>query len=221
VQGGYGTAWQVAWGGVVLYSYNNTSWTERNDDTNIGLADYTLSTSIDTLIDLEPGETYSIDLSAIIQGPGKYSFALGAMNPSSRVLFWSKERNLGGIKLFEPVNDDLLPHLSFTSLGTIMENMDEDGIPKIFNLHQNYPNPFNPITSLRYDLPEDGIVNVIVYDIMGRIVKTLVNSSQSAGYKSIRWNATNDRNEPVSSGLYLYTIQAGDFRQTKKMVLLK
>jgi len=221
VQGGYGTAWQVAWGGVVLYSYNNTSWTERNDDTNIGLADYTLSTSIDTLIDLEPGETYSIDLSAIIQGPGKYSFALAAMNPSSRVLFWSKERNLGGIKLFEPVNDDLLPHLSFTSLGTIMENMDEDGIPKIFNLHQNYPNPFNPITSLRYDLPEDGIVNVIVYDIMGRIVKTLVNSSQSAGYKSIRWNATNDRNEPVSSGLYLYTIQAGDFRQTKKMVLLK
>jgi hypothetical protein len=94
-------------------------------------------------------------------------------------------------------------------------------IPEAFALHQNYPNPFNPITSLRYDLPEDGLVNIAVYDMMGRIVKTLVNSSQTAGYKSIRWNATNDRNEPVSAGLYLYTIQSGEFRQSKKMVLLK
>ena len=94
-------------------------------------------------------------------------------------------------------------------------------IPKHFSLYQNYPNPFNPVTVLRYDLPEDGLVNITIYDMMGRIVKTLVNSSQTAGYKSIRWNATNDRNEPVSAGLYLYTIQTGEFRQTKKMVLLK
>ena len=70
-------------------------------------------------------------------------------------------------------------------------------------------------------LPEDGLVNITIYDMMGRIVKTLVNISQTAGYKSIKWNATNDRNEPVSAGLYLYIIQAGEFRQTKKMVLLK
>jgi flagellar hook assembly protein FlgD len=57
--------------------------------------------------------------------------------------------------------------------------------------------------------------------MMGRIVKTLVNSSQTAGYKSIRWNATNGRNDPVSAGLYLYTIEAGKFRQTRKMILLK
>ena len=94
-------------------------------------------------------------------------------------------------------------------------------IPEVFALHQNYPNPFNPITSLRYDLPEDGLVNITIYDMIGRIVNTLVNSSQTAGYKTIQWNATNDRNEPVSAGLYLYTIQAGEFRQTKKMVLLK
>ena len=93
--------------------------------------------------------------------------------------------------------------------------------PLNFSLHQNYPNPFNPVTSLRYDLPEYGLVNITIYDMMGRIVKTLVNSSQTAGYKSIKWNAINDRNESVSSGLYLYSIQAGEFRQTKKMVLLK
>ena len=94
-------------------------------------------------------------------------------------------------------------------------------MPKDFALHQNYPNPFNPVTSLSYDLPNDDLVNITIYNMMGRIVKTLINSFQTAGYKSIQWNATNDRNEPVSAGLYLYTIQAGEFRQTKKMILLK
>jgi len=103
----------------------------------------------------------------------------------------------------------------------MLQNSIPINIPIEFNISQNYPNPFNPITSLRYDLPQDGLVNITIYDMMGRIIKTLVNSSQTAGYKSIRWNATNDRNEPVSAGLYLYTIQAGEFRQTKKMVLLK
>jgi hypothetical protein len=90
-----------------------------------------------------------------------------------------------------------------------------------FILKDNYPNPFNLLTSITYELPSDGLVNITIYDMIGRIVKTLVNSSQTAGYKSIQWNATNDRNEPVSAGLYLYTIQVGEFRQTKKMVLLK
>ena len=100
-------------------------------------------------------------------------------------------------------------------------NQSNHFVPKSFKLYQNYPNPFNPITSLRYDLPNNGLVNITIYDMMGRVVKTLVNGSQTAGFKSIQWNATNDRNEPLSAGLYLYTIQAGDFRQTKKMVLLK
>tara|TARA_B110000438_G_scaffold222197_1_gene215574 strand:- start:1488 stop:1982 length:495 start_codon:yes stop_codon:yes gene_type:complete len=98
--------------------------------------------------------------------------------------------------------------------------MDET-FPLIDKLPSAYPNPFNPITSLRYDLPEDGLVNITIYDMMGRIVKTLVNESQTAGYKSIQWNATNDRNKPVSAGLYLYTIQAENLIQTKKMVYLK
>ena len=89
---------------------------------------------------------------------------------------------------------------------------------RIYNAH---PNPFNPVTSLSYDLPNNSVVKITVHDMMGRVVKTLVNDSQTAGFKSVQWNATNDKNEPVSAGLYLYTIQAGEFRQTKKMVLLK
>ena len=97
----------------------------------------------------------------------------------------------------------------------------ESFIPHIFVFHQNYPNPFNPTTSLAYDLPKNELVNITIYDMKGRMVKTLIDGLQAAGYKSVQWNTTNDRNEPVSAGVYLYSIEAGDFRQTKKMVLLK
>ena len=93
--------------------------------------------------------------------------------------------------------------------------------PDKLRIYNAYPNPFNPVTSLSYDLPYNSVVKITVHDMMGRVVKTLVNDSQTAGFKSVQWNATNDKNEPVSAGLYLYTIQAGEFRQTKKMVLLK
>jgi hypothetical protein len=93
--------------------------------------------------------------------------------------------------------------------------------PITYNLHNAYPNPFNPVTMLQYDLPEDAVVNITIYDMMGRVVNNLVSSQQNAGYKSVQWNATNDRNEAVSAGLYLYTIQARQFTETKKMVLLK
>jgi hypothetical protein len=93
--------------------------------------------------------------------------------------------------------------------------------PTKFRLQNNFPNPFNPLTTIRYDLPEYGFVNVTIYNVMGELVKDLVNSQQNAGYQSIQWDATNNKGQPVSAGLYLYTIQAGEFRQTKKMVLLK
>jgi hypothetical protein len=94
-------------------------------------------------------------------------------------------------------------------------------LPETFALHQNYPNPFNPVTTLRYDLPDDALVNITIYDMMGRVVSNLVSSQQDAGYKSVQWNATNNAGQPVSAGIYIYTVQAGDFRQVKKMVLLK
>ena len=90
-----------------------------------------------------------------------------------------------------------------------------------FTLHQNYANPFNPTTQIRYDLPENSYVSITIYDLMGKRVKSLVNSKQDPGYRSIHWNATNDLGQPGSAGMYIYTIQAGEFRKTKKMVLLK
>ena len=93
--------------------------------------------------------------------------------------------------------------------------------PAKYILKNCYPNPFNPVTTLHYELPEVAIVNITIYDMMGHVVKTMVKSQQTAGYKSVQWKATNDKGAPVSAGLYLYMIQAGEFRQTKKMVLLK
>ena len=100
-------------------------------------------------------------------------------------------------------------------------SVEGDQLPKTYAIHQNYPNPFNPITTLRYGLPEDAMVNITIYDMMGRIVSTLVNENQSSGYKILQWNATNDSGQPVSAGVYIYTIKAGNFSQTKKMILLK
>jgi len=94
-------------------------------------------------------------------------------------------------------------------------------LPITYNLHNAYPNPFNPVTILRYDLPENGIVTITIYDMLGRQVKTLMDQTQDAGYRSIIWDATNDYGKPVSAGIYLYQIQAGEYMQTKKMVLLK
>ena len=94
-------------------------------------------------------------------------------------------------------------------------------LPNNFLIHQNFPNPFNPITTIRYELPEDSFVDVTVYDMIGNVVRNLINTNQSSGYKSIKWDATNNQGEPVSAGVYLYTVQTGDFVDTKKMILLK
>ena len=77
------------------------------------------------------------------------------------------------------------------------------------------------MTQIRYDLPFTDHVNITIYDVMGRKIKSLLNMEQKAGYRSIEWNATNDLGQPVSAGMYIYAIQAGEFRQTRKMVLLK
>ena len=113
---------------------------------------------------------------------------------------------------------ELLDAISvFDNSSVAIKRIDNFSLNNIYN----YPNPFNPITTLRYDLPEDAFVRITVYDMLGKVVSNLLNTNQSSGNKSVQWNATNNQGQPVSAGLYLYTIEAGDFRQTKKMILLK
>ncbi len=95
----------------------------------------------------------------------------------------------------------------------------EVGIPKVFELSQNYPNPFNPSTKINYQLPKDAFVKINVYDMTGRLISTLVNTQQTAGYYTAEFNS--GMMNGISSGIYFYRIEAADFVSTKRMVLVK
>jgi len=96
-----------------------------------------------------------------------------------------------------------------------------EGVPVEFALHENYPNPFNPTTTLRFDLPEVSNLTLTIYNMLGQKVRTFNYQNTSAGYHSVKWNATNDYGDPVGAGVYLYQLQTKDFVKTRKMVLLK
>ena len=94
-------------------------------------------------------------------------------------------------------------------------------LPGDFGMEQNYPNPFNPTTTINYQLPKDAYVTLRVYDIQGRLVRSLVNEQKAAGFYASFWDGHNNAGQSVPSGTYIYQISAGDFRQTNKMMLLK
>jgi len=100
-------------------------------------------------------------------------------------------------------------------------SVDEGLLPEVFALHQNFPNPFNPITTIRYDVPEQSHVRMEIYNVLGQKVAVVVNSIQDPGFHAVRWNGTNMYGNPLSSGMYFYHIQAGDFRSIKKLILVK
>jgi len=86
----------------------------------------------------------------------------------------------------------------------------------MFSLSQNYPNPFNPVTKIKYTLPRDCFVKLEIYNIFGQKVISLVDGKQKTGYKAARWDASF-----LSSGIYLYRLQAGDFVQARRMILIR
>lgn len=93
---------------------------------------------------------------------------------------------------------------------------ENNALPSDFHLYTNYPNPFNPATTFKYELPKESKVVLSVFDMSGRLVETLVNQTQSAGYYSVQWDATY-----YSTGVYFYQIKANDFKQVKKCLLIK
>jgi parallel beta-helix repeat protein len=101
-------------------------------------------------------------------------------------------------------------------ITTDLDNNYSDGIPKSYSLYQNYPNPFNPVTTIRYELPKESDVKLVIYNLLGEKVDELVNSFQKAGRYEVKWNAYS-----FASAVYFYTIKAGDFYSSKKIILLK
>ena len=94
-------------------------------------------------------------------------------------------------------------------------------IPSDFSLQQNFPNPFNPSTEIRFDLPEEGQVELSVFNMQGQKVRTLESGKMTPGYHAIIWNGTNDNGSRVSTGMYFYSIQTNKFQAVRKMLFLK
>jgi O-glycosyl hydrolase len=121
----------------------------------------------------------------------------------------------------------LLPASSVTTLvgeldEPILVNVEErESLPETFQLYQNYPNPFNPVTTLRFSIPKTTQISLVIYNMLGQRVRTLVNHSMAAGQHQIFWDGTNDSGRQVSTGVYFYRIVAGEFIATKKCVLLR
>jgi len=130
------------------------------------------------------------------------------LTPNMTYIFKVLARNDNGYSNFSK-NSNPVKTFPTTSVA-------EGIIQKTFSLQQNYPNPFNPSTTIKYSIPKQSYVTLKVYDILGREVAALVNEKKPAGVYEINWNASK-----LSSGVYFYQLKAGEFIQTKKMILIK
>jgi len=110
----------------------------------------------------------------------------------------------------------------FSNQATVTTlNLINDNLQSGFFLKQNTPNPFNPNTEIEFSIPLDNDINVVIYDLMGDEIKTLINEYKQAGQYTINWDGNDNLGRSVGGGIYFYKLKAGDFIQTRKMVLLK
>jgi hypothetical protein len=142
---------------------------------------------------------------------GSNTFFLGHLSAGNRIFF----------AVGRGENDNY--YWDATELTWTIKKLDSEKeyIPDEYVLFQNYPNPFNPLTTIRYLIPEQGHVRLIIYDILGRRIRTLIDQNQGPGIKSVNWDGRNNQNIVVSNGVYVYILETPGFKTAKKMVLVK
>ena len=153
----------------------------------------------------------------IIKNIQDTTYTIDSLEPG-KTYFWKVlAKNLAGDSLWSTQQDWGF----FIKPGaTLIEKTDIE-LPQNFELFQNYPNPFNSETSIHFALPEDGYTTVKIYDIKGRLVKTLLNEYKTADTYTIKWNGRTESNEVTPSGLYIFQIISGKYKSMKKMVMVK
>ena len=110
----------------------------------------------------------------------------------------------------------------FIVLSGVHGELDKDLVlPQQYTLYQNYPNPFNPVTNISFDLPEQGYVSLVVFDIMGREIVRIIDGQLNGGHHKFSWNGKHNSGRVASSGIYFYRFTAKDFQQTRKMLIIK
>ncbi|MDP2365603.1 MAG: FlgD immunoglobulin-like domain containing protein [Ignavibacteria bacterium] len=128
-----------------------------------------------------------------------------------------------GLYTFQMDNDGIPGYFDNIIVNSLVTSVDDGNpdIPKGFYLEQNYPNPFNPETRITYQLASSGFTSLSIYDLLGREIKTLVSKDQPAGNYTVSWNGTDELDNTVPSGIYLYTLKTGNMVDGKKMILMK
>ncbi len=144
-------------------------------------------------------KNYTFEDESIVSGKS-YSYRIGDVSYTNEVNFYSE-----------------------IITASSQQNVEEElsAIPKEYFLDSAFPNPFNPSTTISYGIPKDSRVSIVIYNILGKKVRTLVNENQIAGFYKINWNGLDERNSFVSTGVYFAKIQAGNFSKTNKMTFLK
>lgn len=120
------------------------------------------------------------------------------------------------------INSGFLVNSSFKNYITSTESKSNHiSSPIRYDLSQNYPNPFNPVTTIGYSVSKNSKVGIFIYNVLGQLVKTLVNKNKDAGYYTVNWNGTDKKGKSVGSGVYIYKMETDNFTKTKKLILLK
>ena len=161
-----------------------------------------------------------IDLNILVQTNAFPVSLSWELNPENGINYSfindSGTGKISAISDFGKTTFNQLPNNIIRLFAKVDETMSNKILPKEFSLEQNYPNPFNPITTIKYDIVKAQDVKVIVYDILGSEIVTLVNEQQLPGRYEVKWDASN-----VSSGIYFYQLKTKDYVDTKKMILLR
>lgn len=187
----------------VFVEYDDVTITNTNADGGSNFGEILVSDGTgDTRVELEDGSNSYHNGSG---EPGTIEIQLGG-----------HFQKLKGIMYYSYSNYKLVPRKDDDFVGYTTAVKEENASPRTFSIEQNYPNPFNPSTRIVYSIPRASNVTLKVFNVLGQQVKTLVNETQGQGTYTVSFNASS-----LPSGIYFYSIEAGDFTQVKKMILLK
>jgi hypothetical protein len=170
---------------------------------------------IATAGEVQPGDTLEFDVTSAITENGIVTFAIA--NQSNDAMMISSKEGVTAPQLVINTAPILLAKVSSEAALTAPH----DQLPDAVRLFPSFPNPFNLQTRIRYDLPEDTEVLLVIYDLLGRKIKTLVRGFQSAGALVTNWDGRNNSGQPVSSGIYFVRLRTSQGIRTSKLVLQK
>ncbi len=194
----------------MLLQYQNVSVTNDNADGSSNFGEMLVSDGTDnTRVELQDGNH---------DYHNNWDITLSDSTNLIRINTYNTFESITGVLYYSFSNFKLIPRLNSDFVGFLTDVETNEMIPDNYLLSQNYPNPFNPNTIINYAIPTGNasFVQLKIYDVLGREIRTLVNEIKSPGSYEVNFDASD-----LSTGIYFYTISAGNFVQTKKMILMK